>query len=200
MRLLRLVILPILVIALLVAFAPTHQAAAQTGCTRTHVVQSGQNLFRVGLLYNVQWTVLAQWNGITNPNYVYAGQTLCVSGPVVPSTGGPIIPPPVSGPVTVYPGNPFGPTTEPRIYFPSVTLGQKFELRGYNYPRNTQVTIALTSLGGLYYVPYFTATTDASGQFYVLVNLPAEFVTAGGVAVEARTASGYYGRNWFYNR
>ncbi len=200
MRMLRLVILVALLFATVFAFVPTEKAAAQTGCARTHVVQAGQNLFRIGLLYNVSWTVLAQWNGIVNPNYVYAGQVLCVSGPVVPGTGGPYVPPATGGPITIYPGNPFGPTTEPRIYFPSVTLGQKFELRGYNFPRNTQITIGLTTLGGTAYTPYFTATTDATGQFYVTVTLPAAFVSAGSVAVEARTASGYYGRNWYYNR
>ena len=186
MRMLRLVMMLVLIVALASAFVPTEKVSAQTACTQTHVVQAGQNLFRIGLLYNVAWTVLAQWNGIVNPNYVYTGQVLCVSGPSVPATGGPYVPPATGGPITLYPGNPFGPT--------------KFELRGYNFPRNTQITIGLTTLGGSTYTPYFTATTDATGQFYVTVTLPATFVSAGSVAVEARTVSGYYGRNWYYNR
>lgn len=200
MRIFRPIVVLALLIGIAAAIVPTEKAAAQSSCTQTHVVQAGQNLFRIGLLYNVAWTVLAQWNGIVNPNYVYAGQVLCVSGPSIPATGGPIVTPGTGGPITVYPGNPFGPTTEPRIYFPSVTLGQSFELRGYNFPRNTQIIIGLTTLGGAAYTPYFTATTDATGQFYVTVTLPSAFVSGGTVAVEARTASGYYGRNWYYNR
>ncbi|NDJ87075.1 MAG: LysM peptidoglycan-binding domain-containing protein [Chloroflexi bacterium] len=178
--------------------APAQEAAAQTtSCTQTHTVQPGENLFRIGLRYGVSWTTLQQWNNLSNPNVVYVGQVLCVSGPVAPGD------PPdfgTGGPSVVYPGNPFGPTTEPRIWFPQVTLAQSFQLRGYNFPPNRQVTIAMTTLGNRPYVPYYLANTDASGEFYVSITIPAELATAGTVAVEATTTGGYYARNWFYNR
>lgn len=197
MKLSRLITLSVVLVATLVmVFAPVSQASAQAACTRTHVVQPGQNLFRIGLLYGVQWTVLQQWNYLANANVIYAGQVLCVSGPN-PSSPPPA---PAPGPVIVYPGNPFGPTSDPRVFFPAVTLGQSFQLRGYNFPRNSQVVISLTTLGNTPYVPYYTATTDASGQFFVNVVLPAALQTAGTVAVDARTANGFYAQNWFYNR
>ncbi len=48
------------------------------GGTLTHVVQPSENLFRIGLMYNVRWDVLAYANGIWNPNYVFPGQVLVI--------------------------------------------------------------------------------------------------------------------------
>lgn len=44
----------------------------------THVVQPGENLFRISLQYNVTLDALMRANGIYNPNYVYVGQTLYI--------------------------------------------------------------------------------------------------------------------------
>ena len=42
----------------------------------TYVVQPGDNLFRIALRYNLSYLYLAQYNGIGNPSYIYAGQVL----------------------------------------------------------------------------------------------------------------------------
>src|SRR5215831_5844901 len=55
-----------------VAISPAH---AQSGTTY-YVVQPGDNLFRIGLKFNLRADVLAQLNGIVNPNLVYVGQKL----------------------------------------------------------------------------------------------------------------------------
>lgn len=47
-------------------------------CTQYHVVRPGENLFRIGLLYGVQWTYLQSINYLPNANWIYAGQSLCV--------------------------------------------------------------------------------------------------------------------------
>lgn len=47
-------------------------------CTQYHTVRPGENLFRIGLLYGVQWTYLQSINYLPNPNWIYAGQNLCV--------------------------------------------------------------------------------------------------------------------------
>ncbi|MBI5960605.1 MAG: LysM peptidoglycan-binding domain-containing protein [Chloroflexi bacterium] len=44
----------------------------------THVVQPGENLFRISLRYNLTWDVLARANGIFNPNFIFPGQVLVV--------------------------------------------------------------------------------------------------------------------------
>jgi LysM repeat protein len=47
-------------------------------CRAYHVVQPGQNLFRIGLQYGVSYWAIAQANGIGNVNRIYAGTTLCI--------------------------------------------------------------------------------------------------------------------------
>jgi len=44
----------------------------------THVVQANQNLYYIGLLYGLPWTTIAEANGITDPNAIYAGQILII--------------------------------------------------------------------------------------------------------------------------
>lgn len=53
-----------------------------------HVVQNGENLFRISLRYGVSLNALAQANGISNPNLIFVGQQLTIPG----TTGG--TPPP----------------------------------------------------------------------------------------------------------
>jgi LysM repeat protein len=43
---------------------------------RTHVVQRGENLYRIALRYGVSLSALASVNGISNPNLIYVGQVL----------------------------------------------------------------------------------------------------------------------------
>lgn len=41
-----------------------------------HIVQPGENLYQIGLLYNLTWQVIADYNGITNPDAIDVGQEL----------------------------------------------------------------------------------------------------------------------------
>ncbi|MBN1564800.1 MAG: LysM peptidoglycan-binding domain-containing protein [Anaerolineae bacterium] len=43
-----------------------------------HVVQVGENLFRIALRYNMTWDVLMQANGLYNPHLVFPGQILII--------------------------------------------------------------------------------------------------------------------------
>jgi LysM repeat protein len=79
--------LPVVILVLFCALAP---AAAQEG---VHIVQSGENLFRIALLYDVDVPTLAQANGITNTWQIYAGQRLIIPG-LQPPTPTPIPPTP----------------------------------------------------------------------------------------------------------
>jgi LysM repeat protein len=45
-----------------------------------HVVQRGENLYRIALKYGVTYQTLAAANGIANPNHVYVGQRLVIPG------------------------------------------------------------------------------------------------------------------------
>lgn len=56
------------------------EAMEETTEPRTHVVQAGENLYRIGLQYGVSWVVLAEANNITNPNRIVVGQELIIPG------------------------------------------------------------------------------------------------------------------------
>ena len=43
---------------------------------RTHVVQAGENLFRIGLQYGFTVDELAAYNNIANPNVLDVGQVI----------------------------------------------------------------------------------------------------------------------------
>lgn len=47
-------------------------------CRWYHVVAWGENLYRISIHYGVSMYAIVQANGITNPNLIYAGQTLCI--------------------------------------------------------------------------------------------------------------------------
>ncbi len=41
-----------------------------------HVVQAGENLYRIGLQYGLSWVIIAEYNGITDPNAITVGQEI----------------------------------------------------------------------------------------------------------------------------
>ena len=79
--------------------APT-QTPSPTGEV-THVVQRGENLFRIALRYGTTVQAIASANGITNPSLVHVGRTL-----TIPSSGTePPSPPAGDTTYTVQPGD-----------------------------------------------------------------------------------------------
>lgn len=78
--------------------AATPQAAATPAATSTpgkHVVQAGENLFRIALRYGTTVEAIAKANGITNAALIYVGQTLTIPGGT--PGGGPPAPTPAPG-------------------------------------------------------------------------------------------------------
>ncbi|MDH7489747.1 MAG: LysM peptidoglycan-binding domain-containing protein [Anaerolineae bacterium] len=67
-----------------------------------HIVQAGENLYRIALRYGITWQELAQLNGITDPTTLRVGQRL-----ILPSGATGTQPPPSSGTRThvVLPGD-----------------------------------------------------------------------------------------------
>jgi LysM repeat protein len=60
------------------------------GAPIVHVVQRGENLFRIALRYNTTVDAIAAANGIRNPQLIYVGQKLTIpqGGGTTPSSGG----------------------------------------------------------------------------------------------------------------
>jgi len=61
---------------------PTVAPTATVSGPRIHVVQPGENLFRIALHYGMTWKTLAAANGIINPDFIYPGQRLTIPGEV----------------------------------------------------------------------------------------------------------------------
>ncbi len=66
-------------------------AAAQVGGVQ-HVVARGETLFRIALRYGMTVDALAQYNGIANPNRIYAGQVLMIPDGSATAPGAPTQP------------------------------------------------------------------------------------------------------------
>lgn len=98
----RTIFLAILCVALLLGAVPT---VFGQGSDVTHVVQPGENLFRIALRYGVSVQAVAQANNLANPNLIYVGQSLKIpaAGTTPPPTNQPTTtpatqtPPPASG-------------------------------------------------------------------------------------------------------
>ncbi len=54
--------------------------ATTTPLPKTHTVAPGENLFRIGLKYGMSWVTLAEYNHLSNPNYVVVGQVINIPG------------------------------------------------------------------------------------------------------------------------
>ncbi len=105
-----------------VVVPPTQPAAAPAGET-VHVVQPGENLFRIALKYGLSTAVVAAYNNIPNSNVIYVGQRIRIpSGaaqPAVAATPAPVVvtvtveaPPGTPTPVVITVDTPVPVTTE----------------------------------------------------------------------------------------
>lgn len=97
----------VVVLAFALAFGlPRAADAAQI----VHTVQPGENLFRIGLRYGVDWRAIMAANGLYN-TYIYVGQTLVIPGsaadpaPAPPPDPAPAPPAPPAGTYVVQRGD-----------------------------------------------------------------------------------------------
>lgn len=56
----------------------TTQTVVISNTTNTHVVQRGENLFRIGIRYGVPYQEIAAANGLGDANSIYVGQVLVI--------------------------------------------------------------------------------------------------------------------------
>lgn len=77
-RLILFTILLVMNVAVALSFTATVQAQTSGGCTLYHTVQRGENLYRIARQYGNTVAHIQAFNGIVNPNRIYAGQRLCV--------------------------------------------------------------------------------------------------------------------------
>jgi LysM repeat protein len=65
--------------------APRPAYAAE--CQAWYTVQRGENLYRIGLKYDMTWDRITSANNLSDPDKIYAGQVLCIPVSVSSSTG-----------------------------------------------------------------------------------------------------------------
>ena len=82
----RVVVLSLLVVALLLPAGV--QTASASSCP-IHIVQRGENLYRISLRYGTTVQAIAAANGIAHPSRIYVGQRLVIPcGSAPPPSGG----------------------------------------------------------------------------------------------------------------
>lgn len=65
-----------------VELLPDSTTVAEQPSTTTHIVQYGETLSSIATQYGTTYQALASLNGLSNPNMIYAGQVLKISGAV----------------------------------------------------------------------------------------------------------------------
>ena len=83
MKRLRLCLIASLLVVVLLGAAPVGAAGMHRGHNQepiSHVVQPGQNLFRIALRYGTTVDAIVAANGLTNSHTVYVGQRLVIPG------------------------------------------------------------------------------------------------------------------------
>jgi LysM repeat protein len=85
MKKLRLIVpLAMIVAVLLLMIAPAgalaapDQGAPKASCLQWHYVRHGQTLAQIARMYGTSTAYLTAINGLSNPNRIYAGTSLCV--------------------------------------------------------------------------------------------------------------------------
>jgi LysM repeat protein len=72
----------LMLLFLAAAPAPASAAPLETpggpGCGQFYTVRYGDNLYRIALRFHTSVSALMSLNGITNPNRIIAGQTICI--------------------------------------------------------------------------------------------------------------------------
>lgn len=75
----RKALVAVVIALLLVALASSAAYARPTQCTVTyHTVRPGETLYSIGRHYGVSPMAIASYNGIVNPNRIYAWQVLAI--------------------------------------------------------------------------------------------------------------------------
>jgi len=74
-----------IIITLMIIVSAFQLKAQENG--GTHIVQNGENLFRIALRYGIDLNQLAATNGIADPRTIFVGQSLVIPGLSAPDAG-----------------------------------------------------------------------------------------------------------------
>lgn len=198
----------VLILAMLLSWIPllavTETAIASCGST-IHVVQPGENLYRIALKYGVSMAAISQANGITNPNHIYVGQRLTIpTGSACPP---PATPPSTTGcPVHVvkagenltliaarYRVSAWAIAQANGIYNTNLLyVGQRLKIPCTPAPQPTPVPVPAAS--GTWRGEYFRGTTPTGGPVFVKNSTALNFHWGLGAPDSRLSADGFSAR------
>jgi LysM repeat protein len=133
----------------------------------THIVQAGENLFRIGLKYGVSWQALQAANNMPTP-FVYSGQTLIIPGSN-PITGTVSVP---SVPVVSIPS---APTGGGKRFLVDLSDQMLYAYEGDTLVRSTLISSGLwpnVTVLGTYYIYVKYTSQRMVGPGYDLPGVP----------------------------
>lgn len=178
----RVLVLLFLLLCLIVAFLalPPKSAAAAASCQAQHVVQRGENLFRIGQKYGIGWPKIAQANNIADANRIYVGQRLCIPTAVQQ-------PPPSQ--------------SIPTFTIIGVVRDQSVTIRTSNFPANRQFDVLMGGYGtkGVNGTWVTSINSGNGGSFTATYAIPASQRGADRIAIRLQSPSGPFSYNWFWN-
>lgn len=152
-------------------------------CRTRHTVRRGENLFRIGLQYNLTWIPIAKANKITDPNLIYAGQVLCIPSGTSSNSGSTRT------------------SQIPTIEILSVDRDKRVTIQAENFPAQTTFSVTMGRYGTKGIGGFEVATTESGsgGSFTATYQIPYALRGHDQIAIRLQSASGYYSYNWFYN-
>jgi LysM repeat protein len=161
----------------------TTSANTSATCRTRHTVQPGENLYRIGLQYNLTWIPIANANAISNPNVIYAGQVLCIPTTTRSNSGTPRT------------------SQIPTIEILSVVRNKRVTIQTANFPANTDFSVTMGKYGtkGIGGMEVATTESGSGGSFTATYQIPYVLRGHDRIAIRLQSASGYYSYNWFYN-
>ncbi|MGW8224865.1 MAG: LysM peptidoglycan-binding domain-containing protein [Anaerolineales bacterium] len=153
-------------------------------CQARHTVQPGENLFRIGLKYNLTWIPIAEANNLSNPNLIYAGQVLCIPTPTNH---------PDSGSETR--------SQVPTIEILSVVRNKRVTIQTENFPAHTIFSVTMGKYGtkGVGGIEVAKTESGSGGSFTATYQIPHALRGQDQIAIRLQSVIGYYSYNWFYN-
>lgn len=137
------------------------------GAGSTYVVQPGDNLFRIGLKFGVNWQALQAANNMPTP-YVYAGQSL-----VIPGASGTTVTVPVAQPPVV--SVPAAPSGGGKRFLVDLSDQMLYAYEGDTLVRSTLISSGLwpnVTVLGTYYIYLKYTSQRMVGPGYDLPGVP----------------------------
>jgi LysM repeat protein len=211
LRKVSLIVLALVVMVVGMGFSPLPSGPAS--CTVYYRIQPGDTLKKIGQKFGVSWQYLQELNGLGDPNFIKAGNIICVSTsatPQQPQPGHPPHPGYPPPPPPCYPQNPcYPPPSHPQpdyvplIKIVAVSRDQSVTVQTYNFPANDTFNVLMGPYGsqgkGGIIVGSYSSGNGSSKQ--VSYPIPAQLAGSYRIAIrfQSNTGSGYFSYNWFYN-